>query len=141
MAPAAALAADLTLLGDWSKALGTQDLSGGAGTDFPAAFESSATQATIDVTNTGGAAWTLWVRQDQAMLPPAVGLSVRRSSDGSGQGSISGGSAYLTPDFQEQILCSGVGDRSGIGLQFRLSGISISQPPGSFGATLGYRVD
>ena len=133
-------AAGITVVGHWFETIGVEDLTAGAGTDFRPAIENEALPTTVTIANTQGAAWMLWARCRDSSLPAAVSLAVRRTTDGSGDGSISGGMDYLQLTDYEQVLASGVGDRSGIGLRLRLSGVSISQGPGAHGCTLDYRV-
>lgn len=133
-------AAGVTLIGNWFETIGADDLIMGAGTDFRPTFETGAAGATLGITNTQGAPWTLWVRRDTSTLPAAVSIAVRRTSSGTGDGGVSGGADYLVVQDYEQPLFQGVGDRSGIGLQLRLAGISTSQGTGVPGCTLVYRV-
>jgi len=137
---AGAQAAGMTLIGNWFEMIGTDDLVMGAGTDFRSTIETGAAGATLGITNTQGAPWTLWVRRDASTLPAAVSIAVHRTSDGTGNGSISGGTDYLMVQDYEQLLFQGSGDRSGINLQLRVAGISISQGPGAQGCNLIYRL-
>ena len=133
-------AAGVTLSGNWFELIGTDDLVMGAGTDFRSTIETGAAGAILGITNTQGAPWTLWVRHDASTLPVAVYIAVRRTANGTGPGSISGGNDFLVVRDYEQILFQGVGDRTGIDLQLRLAGISISQGPGLHGCNLIYRL-
>ena len=133
-------AAGVTLIGNWSEMIGTDDLVMGAGTDFRPTIETGVAGPTLGIINTQGAPWTLYVRRDTSTLPAAVSIAVRRTSAGTGDGGISGGADYLVVKDYDQPLFQGVGDRSSIGLQLRLAGISISQGTGVFGCTLVYRV-
>lgn len=136
-----AKAAEVNIIGNWHVTVGLSDLVMGAGTDFHPTFETSTTGATIGITNTNGAPWTLWVRRDASTLPAAVSIAVRRTSNGTGNGSIGGGTDYVVVTDYEQILFQGVGDRSGVGQQLRLAGISIKQGPGEHGCNLIYRIE
>ena len=138
---AGAQATGVTLIGNWFEMIGMDDLVLGAGSDFRPTFETSANGATLAIANTQGAPWTLWVKRDVSTLPEAVSVAVRRPSDGAGTGSISGGADYLVVRDYEQPLFQGIGDRSNIGLQLRLAGISIRQGVGQHGCTLIYRID
>ena len=137
---AGAQAAGVTLIGNWFEMIGTDYLIMGAGTDFRPSFETGAAGTTLEIANTQGASWTMWVRRDSSTLPAAVSVAVRRTTEGAGTGGISGGTDYLVLQDYEQALFQGVGDRSGIGLQLRLAGISISQGAGLHGCTLIYRI-
>ena len=133
-------AADVAIIGNWYEQIGPDDLILGAGSDFRSTFETGATGATLGIANTQGAPWTLWVKRDTSCWPAAVSLAVRRTSDGTGAGSVSGGTDYLIIQDYEQSLFQGVGDRSGIGLQLRLVGISVQQGAGQHACLLTYRV-
>jgi len=135
-----AQAADLNLVGGWFETLGAADLVAGAGSDLRSPITSGSSQATLDIANTDGAPWTIGVRRSSSSLPGGVALAVRRTTSGSGDGHVSGGEGYVTVGTSEQVLCSGEGDLDGIGLQLRLSGVSVEQGAGTFGATLTYRI-
>ncbi|RKT43123.1 hypothetical protein [Thiocapsa rosea] len=132
-------AASVSLMGDWLPTIGAPELVGGAGTDFRFTIESSAYQATLSVAYTGGAPWRLVVNRSGFSLPAGVTLAVRRNGSGS-CGNLIGGLDYLTVSDQGQELFSGTGDCSGIGIQLRLEGVSIRQPPGFYETTVLYTV-
>ncbi|WP_233490323.1 hypothetical protein [Thiocapsa marina] len=136
-----AQAADISLTGgDWSETIDAGDLIAGAGSDIRSPIESGSYQATLDISNTGGALWTVGVQRSGSSLPSGVTLAVRRTSDGSGGGSITGGQSYLTVGSLEQAIFYGSGDRSGIRLQLRLDGVSVGNGPGAYDTTLIYRI-
>lgn len=134
-----ASAASVSLVGDWMPTIGTSELVGGAGTDFRSSIESSAYQATLSVSNTDGASWRLVVNRSGFSLPAGVTLAVRRNGSGS-CGNLIGGLEYVPVSDQGQELFSGMGDCSGIGIQLRLEGVSIRQPPGFYETTVLYTV-
>lgn len=137
----AAQATDITASGDWFRLIGTSDLSTGAGSDLPATLASSTSQTTLDITNTGGAAWTLRVSRSDSHWPSAVNLAVSLTHPGSGPGSVAGGGYQPVTAF-EQIFITGSGDRLGLTLQLHLSGLSVSHlPPDSFNTTISYTVE
>jgi hypothetical protein len=132
-------AASVNLVGDWRPTIGTSELVGGAGTDFRSTIESSAYQATLNVSNTDGASWSLVVSRSGFSLPTGVTLAVRRNGSGS-CGNLIGGLDYVAVSDQGQALFSGTGDCSSIGIQLRLEGVSIRQSPGFYETTVLYTV-
>lgn len=76
--------------------------------------------------------WSIEVRHSTTSWPPAVKLWVKRSSNGIGAGTLSGGEIYQEVTASNRTLCSGAGDRSGISLAFQLTGLSLLDPPGSY---------
>lgn len=134
-------AADLSLVGTWSRTIDEGDLVAGPGTGFRSPIESDPGQATLTIQNTGGASWRVKVRHTLTDLPTGVALAVRRSADGFGSGGIVGGENDLVISDTEQTLCEGTGDRTEIGLRYSLNGITIFQAPGRHGGTLVYQVE
>ncbi|QVL51028.1 MAG: hypothetical protein KFB96_11830 [Thiocapsa sp.] len=131
----------ISLVGSWSQPIGSSLLTGGPGTGIRSPIESDPVQATISISDTDQAAWCVKVRQVSADMPTDVLLAVKRTTDGVGQGSILGGQNYLVIGETEQILFEGIGDRSEIGLQYKLEGVTILQGQGRHGSTLLYRVE
>jgi hypothetical protein len=134
-----AQAASVSVLGNWFESLGATDLVGGAGTDLRSPIESGASQVGITVSNTDGAPWALTVQRAGGDLPAGVTLAVRRTGSGNCS-SLIGGMAYQNLGDQGQAFFSGLGDCAGVGIQLRLDGVSILQPPGLYGATVLYTV-
>ncbi len=132
-------AAGINLFGNWSTEIGLNTLTGGIGTDYASPIESDSGQAAVEISDTGGGPWRVWVRQD-GPLPSGVTLAVRRSGLGNGVGSISEGNSYVALSQAEQLFFSGEQDRAAITLQLALFGVSISHPPGSNGCSVIYRV-
>lgn len=131
-----ALGSDLTAVGGWSRTVNSGDLAAGAGSNLLAAYESAAGASTVDISNTGGAGWRVDIRRSDGNWDSHFTLSVRRTSDGAGAGSVSGGDAYQAVGTNDTTLFTGVANRSGVDLQYRLSGMSVSVPPGSYTTTV-----
>lgn len=138
----AVAAPTITATGDWSPSIGAADLQGGPGSDLLATYESSGSQVTLDIGSLAGDAdaWRIDVRRTDSDWPVPFTLAVRRTADGMGGGSISGGDSYLTITESDQALFSGAGDRLGIEAQLRLGGVSLAIPPGIYSTTLTYTV-
>lgn len=134
-------AADIVVTGSWFETVDQADLAAGAGSDFRSPIESAANVATLDVTNTGGASWTVQLARSDASWPSAVAVAALRTSDGSGSGTIGGGTAYVTASGAPQTFFTGSGDRSGIQIRLKTSGLSVrSVGPGTYSTTLTYSV-
>jgi hypothetical protein len=135
-----ASALDIAAQNAWSFSLGRGALAAGAGSNIAQPVDSGSMLLTIDVTNSGGAAWVVKARRSDLQWASGAGLSVRRVSDGSGTGSITGGNAYVGVNGSDQTVFSGSGDRTGIRVQLRLDGASIAIAPGNYGTTVVYTV-
>jgi len=136
-----ARAADISVVGNWYEVVDSNDLTADAGSDLRSPIESGGALATVDISTTGGGSWVVKVSKSNLNWPAGVSIAVRRTSDGTGAGTISGGTGYLTVTETEQTLFSGSDDRNGIQLQLRTESLSIGDAPGSYGATLTYRVE
>ena len=68
-------------------------------------------------------------------------MEARRITDGSGAGTIGGGSGYHTITGLDQTLFTGSGDRIGIGVQLKVTGFDVQRAPDDYGTTLTYSVD
>jgi hypothetical protein len=142
MLPASAAALDLTTTGSWSRTITAADLRSGAGSDLYDTQESSTDEVTLDISSATGAGdqWRVDVHRLDATWPSGVHLWVRRTGDGSGSGSISGGASYHEITTSDSEFFSGFGDRSDINLQFRITGMSLSVPPDAYSSSVSYTV-
>jgi len=140
-ATACVQAADINLTGGgWSETIDSGDLVAGAGTDIRSPIESGSAELRVDVSNASGASWTINLRRRDLSWPSGVALAARRTTDGSGAGSISGGASYQTITALDQALFSGSGDRSGIGIQLKLEGLSVQHAPAFYETSLTYSI-
>lgn len=137
-----ARAIDITVSGDWSRTITASDLQAGAGSDLASTYESASNQASITISGTGGNtdAWRVDVRRTDGTWHANFTLSVQRTGDGSGAGSISGGTAYQAITTTDASFFSGAGDRSGITVQFKLQGMSVQVAPATYSTTITYTV-
>ena len=136
-----AQAADITIIGNWSLMIGAADLQGGPGSDLNPSYQSAANQITMDVTTRGQWTWRVDVNRIDSGWNAAFQLFIRRTNNGtSGNGSVSGGTAYLQITTTSQTFVTGQGDRRGITLQERLDGVSVSVPPATYTTTIQYTV-
>lgn len=133
------LAADLTSSGDWVESITASHLTAGAGSDLQAKFESVAGVTTLTIFNTSGS-WTLRARRGGNPGHPNVAIHVKRTSNGAGSGSIAGGTSYLELSTSDAELCSGSGDRSGIALQVKLTGLNRTVSPATYLSSLIFTV-
>lgn len=129
--------ASISVVGDWTRIIAADDLSGGAGTDIAALIESNAYQGIVTVANTNGTAWALSIRRSGLPLPSGVSIAVKRNGGGS-CGNLEGGGDYQSVGEFDQLFFSGVGDCNGIGIQLRFQGVSVLQPPGDYHTTVLY---
>ena len=134
--------AELTInvTGNWSETIDASDLQAGAGSDLKSTYESAADAGLLAISDTAGGAWRVDVRWSDTTWHTNFTLSVKRTGDGSGGGSISGGTVYQVIGESNVEFFSGTGDRSGIPLQFKLGDMSLQVPPDTYSTTVIYTV-
>lgn len=128
--------------GDWSLSVGSSDLQSGAGSDLIADYDNAGSPGIISIAGTSGDAdaWRIDVRRVDLQWDSGLTLRVKRISDGLGGGSVSGGESYLDIGLADFTFFSGLGDRSGVQVQFQLSGVSLQLPPDTYSTTIVYTV-
>ncbi len=127
--------------GAWTLTIGPDDLTGGAGSDLNGAYESAADAYSITISGTAGPSdnWRVDVKKSDGTWNGNLVLWARRTSSGTG-GSVSGGQAYQQIGNTSAAFFSGSGDVSGIAVQLKLTGVSITIPPGTYTSTVYYTV-
>ena len=129
----------ITVVGSWSKTVGAADLIAGAGSDLTSTYESGANQGVMSIGSPIGS-WRVDVKKLDTVWDTDLHLDVRRTSDGTGLGSISGGTTYIEITGVDTTFFSGDDDRSDVDLQLRISGVSVSLGVSNFSTTITYTV-
>lgn len=139
-APSAARAMDLGLTGSWSTSVSSSDLISGAGSELTTAYESSAGAIDLDVTLAAdaGDVWRIEVRRADSTWDSSVKVWVRRTDGGTGDGSVVGGLTWMEVGPTDQLFFTGAGNRTGMSVQVRVDGLSLSVPPAAYLTTLQY---
>lgn len=126
----------------WSPNLDASDLISGAGSDLVSTHSSASDVVELDISGSASSsdAWRVEVRRDDATWPAGLTLRVRRTGAGTGPGTISGGTSWVTIGSTDATFFSGEGDRSAIDLQLQLDGASVSQGDGTWQSSVVYTV-
>ena len=132
----------ITVTGNWARTIDASNLLGGAGSDLVSTYESASNVGIVNISSTVGN-WTLVVSKPD--LPTWHGnlhLYVKKTSDGSGSGTIipSGETAYQEITDTDLPFFSGSVDSSNINLRLKLEGVSIQVPPGTYTTKIYYTV-
>ncbi len=130
-APQALAVLSIATTGSWSKSVDANDLVAGAGTDLVSTQTSSSNQGSIDVSGTTGDSdnWRIDVKRVDTTWDSDFTIYVRRTGDGTGSGSISGGTTFQEVTTTDATFFSGSGDRSGINVEFKIEGFSVGTIP------------
>lgn len=133
-------AVSITITGSWAETIDASDLVAGAGSDLIDTYESASDQVYVRIVAVGDRYWRVDVKRIDNNWHADFQLSVRRTSDGTGDGSISGGTSYLAVTDTDQSFFNGYMGRNMIDIQLELSGVSIQIPPDTYTTTVNYTV-
>jgi hypothetical protein len=139
----AAEAIDISATGGWSETVDQSDLVSGAGSNLIDNYESATDASSIDVFNTIDKKdkWRVDVRRiDGGGWHGDFTLYVQRTSNGNGQGSISGGLSYIEITTTDIEFFSGEGALWNIDVQYRSTGMSIDVLPDNYSTTVVFTV-
>lgn len=136
--PSAVCAQDISASGGWSETIDVGDLVSGAGSDLTDAYVSGASATTISVTYAGS--WRVDARRTDSVWHGDYTLFGQRTSAGSGSGSIAGGLSYQSVSTSDASFFSGTADRSGIDVQYRLTGMSVNAQPTTYSTTVTFTI-
>lgn len=134
------LTQDITVTGSWTENIDASDLQAGAGSDLIDTYESASDQIDIYVDAQGARNYRVDVRKNDANWHSNFQLSVRRTSDGTGYGWVSGGTSYQEVTDTDQSFFTGNRDRQDIKVQLRLTGVSVQVPTDIYTTTVWYTV-
>ncbi|MCK5584978.1 hypothetical protein KAJ02_02795 [Candidatus Bipolaricaulota bacterium] len=127
--------------GSWILTIGSLDLIAGAGSEFVASYESAVDAVLLSPNpNPQQLAYRVDVRRVDTAWHGNFVLWLKRSGDGTGSGSISGGTTYLAVTTTDQSFFTGLDDRINIPIQLRLTVVSIQIPPGGYETTIFYTI-
>jgi hypothetical protein len=110
-------------MGDWTETLTASHLAAGAGSDLSNQLESIAGVTTLTISDAPGD-WKIRARRSSSRWNDNFALFVKRTSAGSGSGSISGAESYVEITGNDVEILAGSEDRSSISLQFKLTGLA-----------------
>jgi hypothetical protein len=132
--------AAIDVAGSWSLAVSSGDLIAGAGSDLNGTYDSPADQVAISITQRVGAWSVASAISAGGGWNGSLTLWVRRSSSGSGGGTVQGGLSYQMLDAVSREFFTGTDDKIGIGVQLRLTGMSVQIPDATYSCSVVYTV-
>jgi hypothetical protein len=133
-----AAGADLTSSGDWLESVNASNLIAGAGSDLQP-LQSMAGVTILNVGNAPGN-WRVKARRSAGQWNGNITVWVRRTSDGSGSGTIGGGTTFVELGATDVDLFSGTLNRGNISLQFKVTGLNRTVPPDTYTSSIIFSV-
>ena len=133
---------NLVSTGSWSTTINSADLISGAGSDLQSTHEGLAGDVQTDISATTGSTdtWRVDVRRTDTNWDANVRVWVRRTGDGTGPGSISGGAAYQEITSTDATLFTGAGDRTAVDLQVKITSMSLGVSVDNYSSSITYTV-
>lgn len=135
-------ATGITSSGNWAQTIAEANLQGGAGsgTDLTATYTSATNASVINITSSTGS-WTVSIKRSGATGWHAnFNLYAQRTSAGTGSGTISGGTTYQLITTTSTSFFTGTLTRSGMNIQYQLTGVSLTVAPAAYTQTLTFTV-
>ena len=139
------LAQSISVSGSWNPVINTNVLTE-AGTDYPSSYvlESASNQSNISLTlggsffNTLFNTWRVDVQKSDIFWDSRLIVEIRRTSNGAGSlfSSISGGTVYQPVKQNAQTFFQGDGTFNNIGIQYKISGMSILIPVNTYSTSI-----
>lgn len=143
LAPQASLAEiSITVSGSWTEFVDYADLAGGAGTNLTGTFTSASNAVMVTVSGALNKtdAWEVSVKRIDTGWNPALAILARRTSNGKGQGSVSGGTNFVQVTETDSPFFTGNGNIKDIQVQLSLTNMSLSVQPASYMTTIQFTV-
>ena len=129
----------ISVTGSWTETIDVNDLRSVAGSDLNSTYSSATNQVIINVTE-ATLRWEVRIRRVDSNWQASFTLSARRTSS---HRNVIGGTAYLTVTTSDQRFFytnSNNNNPSNINIQYRLSGVSVQIPPGTYTTTVYYTI-
>jgi len=138
----------INLTGSWTLSTSSADLSDGAGSDFITPQDSADNQVLINVVAPFGGygSWNVRVYKIDSNWDPALTLTVIRTGNGTGSGTITGGTdpgvVVPTGAASAAAFFNGSRSRSAIPVLLRIEGLTADLgPPSSYTTTVYYSLN
>jgi hypothetical protein len=130
----------ISVAGSWQETIDSTDLIPGPVILLPSTYTSPGDAVRIDITTTKNEKWLVYVSKSDSIWDPRMHLFLRRTSNGTGVGKISGGTSFQEISSLNQSFFSGSKGLINIAVQFQLTGISLQIPPAGYGTKVTYTI-
>jgi hypothetical protein len=127
---------------DWVLTIDSSDLQSGAGSDLVSSYENTAGAILIELTGLLGQQnnYRVDVSKSDTNWHGNFRLFVKRTGDGTGNGTITGGTTYQEITNTDQQFWTGVNGRHNVPIQLKLDNVSVQIPPDTYTTTVNYTV-
>jgi hypothetical protein len=113
-----------------------------AGNNFTTTVSSATNATTINVASAATRYWHINVDRVDVNWNPNLHVWVKRTGAGTGTsgGTISGGTNFQDVTLTEALFFSGYKNRTGVTIQYQISGISMAVPAANYSTTIYFTI-
>lgn len=129
---------NISASGGWYLTIDYLDLISGAGSNLKSTYLSPPNATLIDIKANKNISWTVYARKTPEI---DVSVFVRRTSDGIGNYQINGGENFIKLEDANIPIFQGKGERIGITIQYRITGVSLNIVPGLKNFRIFYTIE
>jgi len=126
-------------LGTWNLTINSSNLGppAEAGQQLISTYTSTAITTTLGVTGAGSSdPWNIYIRRSGGNWNSQFTLEIDRTSDGSGNGTVSPDPGYIQVKETDSLFVLGTGNRKDMNCLYRLSNVTLIVPPGNYSTTI-----
>ena len=126
-------------LGTWNLTVNSANLGppAEAGQQLTSTYTSAAVTSSLTVTGAGNSnPWRINVRKSDGSWNSQFSLEIERTSDGSGNGTITPDPGFIQVTDTDSVFITGTGNRRDMNCLYRLSNITLLVPPGNYSTTI-----
>ena len=133
---------NITVTGSWTQTIDKSNLTGGAGTVLTSTYTSAQNVNLVSITGAKNKNdnWQVNIQRIDTTWNSSLQIFARRTSNGTGTGSVSGGQAYIQVTLNNSVFFSGAGNMNNISVQLQLTGASLQISPNQYTTTIQYTV-
>jgi hypothetical protein len=132
--------AEVTVTGNWQETIDGIDLQGEGGSPLKSIYTSAVDEISIDIQGRRVNDWIVYVKRIDNTWNRDFRLKIRRTSDGTGSGSISGGTSYFNISKKDKQFFTGNKKRWNIDAQLKLKLRADVVDGGMYDTTVIYTV-
>lgn len=129
----------LRVTGSWTLSIDETYLSGPGG-DLLDTYESAPDQILMDIHGQKLESYQVTVQRSDVVWNSYFRVYVRRTSDGRGNGYISGGTEYVEAGTSPQEFFRGGKNRTNIAIQLQLTGVTVGAQYGTYMTEIVYTI-
>lgn len=138
-----ATAATLSSVGGWTQEINSSNLISRAGSNSTGTYLSAPAATTLEVSGciSDSDKWQISIKKvDNFWDSDRLVLFAKITDEGVGPGTINGGDSFQVVNNVDSLFITGQGNRAGITVQYRLTGMSTHTPLNTYSASVEFSI-